>query len=363
MSVYSDLKVLHHHDRLAQLRAGKQIAPVHVQLIISDLCSQGCNFCSYRWEGNVSNQLFHVLKPDGTKNHNPARFIPLEKIVEILDDCKQMGVAAIQFTGGGEPTVHPRFHDSLCAALDRGLEIALVTHGVLLKAQSIEMLTRATWVRISLDAGKPETYARIRRVPESQHGRALANLKSLCEARDRHKSAVVVGVGFVVTKDNWWEVKEAAQRAKDCGADNFRISAVFQPDGDEYFRGFHEDAASLCREVEQLSGPGFKVVNMFGDRLADLHLGNPDYQTCSYMQFTTYIGANLDVYRCCTTAYNERGRIGSLKEQRFAELWASEAKQMDFAAFDARGCERCMFNGKNRVINAAIETPKHVNFV
>jgi len=364
MSVYSSLKFLHHADRLAVLRDGGQTVPVHAQLIISDLCSHACGFCSYRWEGNVSNQLFHVLGQDGKKNHNPARFIPYEKITEIIDDFAEMGVKAVQFTGGGEPTVHPRHHDAFKYAIDRGLQMSLVTHGVLLKPETIETLTRATWVRVSVDCGTPETYSAVRRVSASQFDRATANIAALCAARDRTGSKVVVGVGFVVTHDNWREVVQGASLAKSLGADNFRISAVFQPDGANYFAGFHAEASRLCREATALSEGRFKVVNMFGNRLSDLELGNPDYKTCGYMQFTTYIGGDQNVYRCCTTSYNEQGLIGSLKHQRFKELWESQAKRNDFDGFDAHGCKRCMFNGQNRAIEYAIQAePLHVNFV
>lgn len=365
MTVYSDLKILHHRDRLEAIRSGRQIVPVHVQLIISDLCSHACNFCSYRWDGNVSNQLFHVLNPKtGEKNHNPTRFIPYEKITEILDDCRDMGVRAVQFTGGGEPTVHPRHHDAFRYALDRGLEISLVTHGVLLKPETIETLTRAAWVRVSLDAGLSHTYSAIRRVSERQFFQAIANLESLCAARDRTRRPLVVGVGFVVTKDNWREVETAASVARAAGADNMRISAVFQPDGDRYFDEFYEQAAELCHKAEAWSNERFRVINMFGNRVDDLRLGHPDYRTCHYQQFTTYIGGTLDVFRCCNLAYNERGRIGSIKDQSFRQLWESQAKRDDFAGFDARGCPRCMFNSKNRTIAYAVEKdPPHVNFV
>jgi hypothetical protein len=64
------------------------------------------------------------------------------------------------------------------------------------------------------------------------------------------------------------------------------------------------------------------------------------------------------------TSFSPRGLVGSLKAQRFRELWESQAKRDGYAAFDARGCERCMFNGKNRVIQYALEAdPAHVNFV
>ena len=107
-SPYSPLKVLHHRDRIDKIKSGVQIVPTQVQLIISDLCNQDCSFCAYRMSGYTSNQLFagdSELAKNGT--NNPKRMIETSKVFEILDDCQEMGVGAIQVTGGGEPTVHP----------------------------------------------------------------------------------------------------------------------------------------------------------------------------------------------------------------------------------------------------------------
>lgn len=363
VSHYSSVKALLHADRLSELRAGKQIVPVHAQLVISDLCSQGCDFCSYRWDGNTSNQLFHIIDPrTGQKNHNPNRKIPTEKCFEIIDDLAEMRVQAIQFTGGGEPTVHPQHARIFRHALDRGLECALVSHGVLLQQSTIEMLAEFAWVRISVDAGKPETYSAVRKVSTRQYYHALENIESICNARDNHDSPLVVGFGFVVTRDNWREVVDAATTAKGLGVDSFRISAVFQPDNAEYFREFYEEAAELCREAERLSGGRFQVVNSFGNRIGDLEQGRPISPRCGYMQFTTYIGGDLNVYRCCNQSYNENGLIGSIANQRFRDLWESEAKQEDFERFNPGGCERCQFNRQNEAIEAA-RTAKHEGFV
>lgn len=363
MSVYAGDKSLWHLDRLLVLQEGRQPAPVHVQMIISDLCSQDCSFCAYRKEGYSANQLFAVVEADGVRNNNPNRMLSIEKAREILDDCKAIGVKAIQFTGGGEPTVHPHHHDIFQYALDLDLEIALVTHGALLRVQTIELLARATWARVSLDAGTPETYEAIRRVSHRQFHAAIKTIGRLCEARDSNGSPLVVGVGFVATKENWREVGLAAEIARNCGADNFRISAVFQGDGDRYFQDFAVEADELCKQAELLSTDRFKVVNMFGNRLADLHQGAPDYSFCGYQNFTTYVGADLNVYRCCTQAYNERGLIGSLKDQTFRQLWESQAKRDDFASFDARGCSLCQFNDRNRVLIKTLRKPSHENFV
>jgi pyruvate-formate lyase-activating enzyme len=362
---YSALKFIHHANRLVQLQQGQQIIPLHLQLIISDLCSQSCGFCSYRWDGNISNQLFHVIDPKtGEKNHNPARFIPLEKCREIIDDCAEMGVKAIQFTGGGEPTVHSGHHEAFKYALDAGLECSLVTHGVLLRPEVMDTLMRFSWLRVSVDAGCAATYSKIRRVSEAQYGRAITNIGLLCKKRDESGSKIVIGMGFVVTHDNWSEVLDACRTAKSLGVDSFRISAVFQPDGDAYFADFYDEASKLCEEAETLAEGKFFVANSFGKRLADLRQGAPDYKKCLYQEFTTYIGATLQVFRCCNTAYNERGLIGSIADRRFKDLWLSEEKQADFRSFDARGCERCQFNIQNKWMNYSIDpTAKHVNFV
>jgi hypothetical protein len=82
------------------------------------------------------------------------------------------------------------------------------------------------------------------------------------------------------------------------------------------------------------------------------------------MQLNTFIGADQTVYRCCTLAYNTRGRIGSIAHRRFADLWGSPDKQANFDLFDAHGCPFCPVNDKNRFINYLLEqAPLHVNFV
>src|SRR5574343_183849 len=93
---YSPLKIIHHRKWLETVREGKQPAPIFVQIIPTNRCNQHCNHCAYRLPGYSSNQLF-----------NPRSEMSIEKILETIRDCKEMGVKAIELTGGGEPTLHP----------------------------------------------------------------------------------------------------------------------------------------------------------------------------------------------------------------------------------------------------------------
>lgn len=362
MNAYSPMKVYWHRNRLDAIQRGETPAPAQIQLIISDLCNQDCNFCAYRMSGYSSNELFGVPRADGTINNNPNRMIPYDKIVEILTDAAAMGTKAIQLTGGGEPTVHPQFEQVVEKCYELGLEVGLVTNGVKLSPRVIELLLRATWVRISVDASNVDSYVSIRRVPVMHYNRVWENIKALSEAKTAHHSNVTIGVGFVVTKDNYREVVEMTTQAKAAGVDNVRISAIFQPEDKEYFDTFYQDAATRCETAASLATPTFQVINMFGDRLSDLELKYPDYEFCGYQHFNTYIGADLNVYRCCVLAYNTRGIIGSLKEQTFANLWARNAPKA-FHGFDASECPRCQFNNKNREILRAMIPPPHVNFI
>jgi MoaA/NifB/PqqE/SkfB family radical SAM enzyme len=365
-SPYSPHKIFHHWDRIEQLRRKDQTVPLQVQLIISDLCSHDCSFCAYRQSGYTSNELFGIIDKDGSVNNNPNRMIPYPKVLEIIDDCAELEVKAIQITGGGEPSVHPKHPEIYHYILDKGLDLGLVSHGNILRPKALEAMLRPgfQWVRISVDAGTKESYGSIRRINPSNFAVTLANIQTIVDEKKKHNPDLVVGVGFVVTEDNWKEVVQCTQMMKDIGVDNIRISAIFTTENITYFDGFWDEALALCKEAKSLETPTFKVFNLFDDRSDDLKLKNPDYKFCGYQQLNTYIGGDLNVYRCCNLAYSDRGILGSLINQRFKDFWLSEEKKSKIENFNAKQCKLCMFNGKNKQILYAIESsPKHVNFV
>lgn len=356
MNPYEGQKVLWHQDKILELRQGKQPVPVRAHLVVSDLCNQNCSFCSYRMDGHPSNQLF---KNEQDKNpNNPNRMISREKATEIIIDLADLGVKAIEFQGGGEPTVHPDLPDLMQTALVHGMDIALVTNGVLINERLLRVLPSASWVRFSLDAGRPETYARVRESSPSVFDKVKSNIAKLVKAR-RSFNTVVIGVGFVVTRDTLHEMIEGARIAKELGADLIRFSPVFG-EPEEVQLSYLDQAAGMADFVARTYGDDrFKVYNLMRKRYE-----KPDHHFCAYQHFTTYIGADLNVYRCCLTAYNERGLIGSIKEQTFRELWESQAKEEGMRGFDATGCGPCRFNEANRVVNYILDDPpNHVNYV
>jgi len=343
--LYSQLKPAWHEDALAALRAGKVPRPVHVQLVLANLCNQGCLFCAYRSSTGLSHALF-----------DEGQVMPRVIAEEIIDDCAALGVKAIQFTGGGEPTVHPDHLALIARAQAHGMDTALVTNGVRLTPSSAAV-EGLMWIRVSVDAGDARMYARVRRCPESHWARVWRLIRYLGK---RHHYVGTLGVGFVVTPTNYAGIRDAARLARDAGAHNLRVGAVFTSEGLDYYgdsiSAIHLAIAEAKDECDVAGG--FQVIDLFGRRLNDLEAGPPTNPVCLYQYITIYIGADLQVYRCCNTAYTKAGRLGALANgTRLRDL------VLGYESFDARQCRLCQFRGQNAALRALVRPPEHVNFV
>ena len=352
---YSPWKALRHLDVLQAAREGRPAHPAHVQLILTNRCQHRCQFCSYRLPDYPCNERFEDRAE-----------IEAGKAMEIVADCAAMGVGAIQFTGGGEPTLHPNFGAVATLARMRKIQYSVVTNGTMIEERGYtDTMARAAWVRVSLDAATPETYSSVRRVVPSQYDRACSAVGAIGRRIRELGTACVLGVGFVVTPQNYREAPLAASLAYELGADNIRLSAQFSSEDERLYDGCYAEAVAACAEAEKQDRPGFRVYNRFGARLEDLRLKRPDYGPCGYQYLTTYIGADLGVYRCCVTAYNRRGFLGSLKNRSFSDLWLSPERVQSMASFDAHDCPRCQFNSINRPLAVAIspDEPMHSAFV
>lgn len=342
---YSPWKGAHWTDRLNALRRGARPAPVHVQLVPTNKCNHSCSFCAYRTPGWISNEQF-----------TPRAELTTESLLGLLRDFAGMGVAAVQFTGGGEPLCHPAIGQALKLTVDLGMRAALVTNGTLLEQCGLtEMVAREMdWVRVSLDAGRPETYARIRRCLPGHMTRALDAVQKMSGTAQRKAT---IGVGYVVTEDNWPEVFLAARAAYHNGADNIRISldvtSAWEPP---------QEAIDLAHQAkEHLEDREFQVFNLLGRRVNERQAPDGDCARCVQRDLATYVGADSRLYTCCVLAYSEEGDIGPVGPATFEDAWFHNPRPSPNG-----NCQGppCMFHEKNEFLRYLLEShPQHVEFV
>ncbi len=356
---YSVQKLVHHPEALQMMREGKHQSPTQIHFMPALACNQSCGFCSYG----------HRLSTDGPEQlgwKNMALmsddYMPRAKMLECIRDWREMGVCAIELTGGGEPLIYPHVDDFLAEMASWRADLALVTNGTALTPTRAAAfgLTNWKWARVSIDAGDPETYAKTRRVPSSHWTLAwravslLAGLKTDIEQR--------VGVGYVIDHSNYQGVYDGIQKAVACGADNIRVALAFTPQHLSRFpEGSLGEVALQLGEAKYDFGDKIQINDLVSERTKNIENQTQDYRYCAVKEVLCVVGGDQQVYTCCTLAFNPKGLIGSIKEQSFQQLW--EAKAEWFARHDARKVCKipCLYEMRNkRALDLLSMSPEEV---
>jgi len=127
--------------------------PSQIILDVTEFCNLACIHCPY-----VS-----LVKPKGKERHSLSPQLHDKMVREI----KESGLTAcrfVRYTGEGETLLHPQIMDFLAAMSGIGMPTTLTTNGMLLSDERCSQLIEAgtSAVDISIDAFRPETYAKIR---------------------------------------------------------------------------------------------------------------------------------------------------------------------------------------------------------
>ncbi|MDP6525408.1 MAG: radical SAM protein [Kiritimatiellia bacterium] len=353
--LYADNKIFHFSDKLGDIAAGRVTAPVHVRLKPTNRCQHKCHYCCYRNSHLFLNERF-----------NEADEIPTDKMREITADLVSTGVRAVTLSGGGEPLCYPGIEETIRVLTDGGVKLAVLTNGGLLKDDIAGLLAgRATWVRVSMDAADAESYARTRSVPVGEFGEVCDNIRAFTGMAGRKS---VLGINFIITKDNSGDVLSFLEMAKGLGVDHVKVSnAIVSTEPSEntdYMAGFFDDVKRQIREAdERLTDDTFAVIDKFHSDAESLVR---DYDCCPMAQFLTVIAADQNLYTCQDKAYTTSGLLGSIKDSSFAGLWGSDALQARLKELNpSKECRHhCVAHGKNLSLHSYLEADQeHLDFV
>lgn len=353
-NIYSTNKIIYHPELLCQLRSKIQPNPIQMHLMPTNTCNHNCSWCSYRVEHSKNTELF-----------NDKESIPEDILTQTLSDFHHMGGRAVEVTGGGEPLTY-KFKETLFKHLiGRGFDYSLITNGIVINEEFAKFIVESMiWARISIDAATPNTYARMRRTKPEDIYKAFKTMQWF--RKYARNPEFKLGMGFVVSNENAHEIYDACLKAKEYGADNVRISAVFHPNSLYYFDDKTiEIGRELSAKAEELNDDKFHIYNIFPERIDNILSGKQDYKYCGTKDILCLVGADSKVYTCCTLAYNKLGLIGDLKEKSLQKIWNSEEKKDRFNKFDARlNCKcMCLYEKRNKEILALLQDPIHKNFI
>lgn len=353
---YSDLKIFYHQDRLEALRSKKPVAPIYVRLKPTNRCNHHCSYCSY----GSGNKDYLTANRDQVRH---ADMIPWPKLQEIISDMGQMGVKALTFTGGGEPLSYPHILDAVHLAKARGIDVALITNGSLLSGEIASEFAAAKWVRVSFDNPNAEDYVANRGITLRDFDIVCKNIADFVKIKMRD---CVLGINFVITKNNYKRIYEAAELLHGLGVNNVKFSGLLAN-----IKGYHSEIKNealnqLEHAQRDFSSESFTIINDYARNYEDRQIKPLSFTRCYICQLFTSICADSKVYYCFMRAYDSKAELGSLVDQSFKKLWFDESTQKKLLALNpALECRnQCVYDKKNTLIHSYFDIDqRHINFI
>jgi MoaA/NifB/PqqE/SkfB family radical SAM enzyme len=209
--------------------------PSQILMDITEICNLACTHCPHAQF--TKSEHYAARKLDPALN---------EKMIEEVSTSGKGLTQYIRYASNGEPLVHPDGYDMIQAAVDySGVFVTLTTNGKIMNEKRTQRLLESGvhMIDISIDAHKPETYAKIR--VKGDLNVTKQNVLRLIQWVREAKAKTKVVVSFVEQGDNTDEVLDFKNFWTDEGADEVIIRRLHS------CSGAVEDLASDRRESLQ----------------------------------------------------------------------------------------------------------------
>lgn len=345
-------KLMYHADRVADWLKGKEIFPIYVEVGIFGGCNHRCIFCAFD---------FLKYKPD---------VLEMKYIKRFVFQAAKEGVKAILYSGEGEPLMHKDIINIISYTKKSGLDVALVTNGVMLNREISErILNNLSWIKVSLDAGIKNTYALIHGTVKEDFNKVLDNLVQAVRIKKRNKNNCSIGVQSLLIPSNINEMVKLAGILRDIGVDYLVIKPYCPHVLSKNKISFSLSLESLYfleKRLEKYSSKAFKVI-LRKNALSKFNKIKP-YNSCLGLSFAAHISADGKVYPCNAFVGINKYSYGSIKENKFPDIWLGRRRQkiidMLYSQVDVNKCRgACRFDEINRYLWDIKHPVPHVNFI
>ena len=348
-----DSHKLHLHPaRVAQwLEAGddwekaKKVVPIYWEITTSAACSHRCTFCSVDAIGY------------------PNDFLDAEILKERIAEAGHCGVKSVMFAGTGEPLLHKRISEITESAVRSGVDVAFTTNGVLLN--KLQPINLCTWIKVSLNAGRQETYAKVHQTNPKDWDRVWSGISGAV----KRKGSCTIGVQAVVLPENVYEMRELASLCVDAGVDYLVLKPYSQ--GTFSITHQYEDTdyaamRSYLEAVNDFDTKTFKVIYRAQAMNEEIERKHRYPKCLATPNFWVYAMGNGDIFTCSAHLMDRRFSIGNINTQSFQEIWEGEGRRQNWElmrSFNISQCRlNCRMNLQNRYLHSLTHTP-HSAFI
>ena len=301
--------------------------PVSVQVLPSGTCNAECVFCPIH-----SRTIPLELK----QKHAPrlisqGGLLDFQLYREFIDDLKELGLTKrIQYTGLGDPLVHPKFVEMVSYARAQlpNCSLIVVTNGIYLKKYCRELVDSAVdEISVSLNAGKPETWAALnRKGTEEQFHAIIEALEYLGRIKNSGKPRLTITA--VLSKHNYDDLRDLltiAQRSKSAALTFIRMMVIdlggVQSNRDllcspDQFRKFDQ----TLEELKANASGVYVGLCGIGPDDGSLDTAGVAVTAPCYAGWTfALLYPDGSIYPCCMCETS----LGNVAKARFKDIWRS----------------------------------------
>ena len=350
-------------------------APISINLDITTACNYACDHCV---DKEILNQ---PIKYDH------------QRLLDSLRVMTERGLKSVIVIGGGEPTVYPKFGETVRYMKSLDLRVSVVSNGSGQKKieEIADCLDKEDWVRLSLDSATDETFTAMHKPKRP------ITLDEICQPVRRIKAInprFQFGYSFIITwrgatindtniVENLHEIVGAAERAKHFGFDyiSFKPFLTRAPENNAEIVGlddaeterFEQVMDTIRRNIDQakrFQGDSFKVLESTNLRVLEnrSHRQFMHQPRECHMQFFRQILSPLGLYNCPVYRNQPHGKIHD------KDAYATEASLREtlrntgtlIREFDAtRQCRQvtCLYNHANWWIEDLIQHPEKLDAI
>ena len=347
-------KLLFHVERVSDWLKGKTTYPIYMEISPAGSCNHRCVFCGLDFMG-----------------YQP-RFLDADLLMARLTEMGSLGLKSVMFAGEGEPFLHRRMAEVVVHAKEQaGIDVALTTNGVLMRPEvTEEILPATTWIKISINASTPETYAAIHGTRSQDFETVCANMEQAVAIRERQGASCTLGAQILLLPDNRHEVLGLACRCRDMGLDYLVVKPYSQHPQSQHhaFESVsYDECDGLADQLDQVRTETFQVIfrrramRKWDDRTRP-------YECCLALPFWSYMDAGGNIWGCSVYLGDERFLYGNIRENTFAEIWQGPKRRdslaWSMAHLDVSTCRvGCRMDDVNRYLWELKHPHPHVNFI
>lgn len=362
-------KLSYHIRRVDAWEAGERIAPVSVDMSLTRACGAMCSFC------------YAMMQESQARSS-----IKTSHALNLLDDFAKIGIRSVSLVSDGESTLAKAYVPFIQHAAELGIDVGNATNAWEWEPEKIEqVLPHLTWVRFTVAAGRPESYASIMyKGPEHTEvfDRAIEHIKYAVDLKKRKGLSVTLGIQMVLMPHLKDEIIPFAQLGLDLGVDYAVIKHCSDDEthtlGIDYSQ--YESLHDLLIQAEGMSNEQTKIIVKW-DKIKDGD--KPSYNRFYGPQFLLQISGSglVAPSGMFFNARYSKLHIGNFTEERFYDIWKSERywRTMNYLASPAFDAQTMMgtlpiqhyvsvaldnhAKGIKRLTPGAEPKPLHVNFL